>query len=249
MDSKLLRKIAKDYETLGQHHLAGYIYARGIDLSPDYRARYKEQFARNALLLQTMTEIDVRLARSRMRPVLLGGAALVESTYKNLGERNLPGIDFLISENERHRIRGILRSLGFQELPTASEFLIRFVREDAQLLVHVGKVFVNERKGSAWRSTDSPLWDAFRVLAPADQLVEILGEFQNEEQSFHSLIDAVEFWKTHPGLSMEDVLKRAAEKKRLGYVRAGLAAIKRSGDFRDQLLRPYRWVQDFLRTP
>jgi hypothetical protein len=96
-----------------------YSTTTGRDLIPSQLAQnirefYLQNAVRNAILLKNLAKIIDRFASAGIGLIVLKGAALAETVYKNIAVRPMADIDILVRQGHVNETLNLLGSLGYE---------------------------------------------------------------------------------------------------------------------------------------
>jgi len=115
--------------TARAHRISALVYEGGRKLgwmgalpptvSEDLRSSYYSNLARNLVLFGHLEEILAWAAKVDLSLVLLKGAALAGSLYRNLALRPMADLDLLVRRKDARALVDLARTLGYQRWETA----------------------------------------------------------------------------------------------------------------------------------
>jgi hypothetical protein len=120
------------------------------------RAAFRATFVRNFVAMRGLDDVLAALRAEGIEPVVLKGAALVNSLYPALATRPMGDVDLLVEEGERERAAVALARLGWRRA-AQEEDATNFVGADGQKLdlAHRFRVFEGRPRAS-WTETVKP---------------------------------------------------------------------------------------------
>ena len=105
-------------EWLTRHDLAGVAFASVVSIDPDLAGRLKAAAlgaaAANLAHFATLERIEERFADEGIPVVLLKGAALATSAYRDPSLRSMTDLDLWVRDEDIPRASGVLSGLGFR---------------------------------------------------------------------------------------------------------------------------------------
>ena len=143
---------------------------------------YKIQ-ARNWLLQQELNKVISLLNQSSVQVIVLKGASLLESVYKNIALRPMSDVDLLVERKNLSRAKSILQDMGyhkpnFLDHESLEKFggEIHLYREGGVFLDIHASLYQYERFRNIFKiDLDGELWSKSRMLATREGEIRILN--------------------------------------------------------------------------
>jgi len=120
------------------------------------RAAFRATFVRNFVAMRGLDDALAALRGDGIEPIVLKGAALVNTLYPALAARPMGDVDLLVEEGERERVAAVLARLGWRRA-AQEEDATNFVGADGQKLdlAHRFRLFEG-RPRATWTETVKP---------------------------------------------------------------------------------------------
>jgi hypothetical protein len=210
---------------------------------PHLKQLHRETWTRNQHLFAATAPAVEALERGAIPTLLLKGAALALIVYPSPGLRPMADVDVLVPERLAAPARRVLAEAGWRPNPPEPERRLahlhaqEFVREvdglPAALDLHWRALWEGREPAGddAWWESAEPLRAGgfeSRVLAPADQLVQLCAHATrwSPRPAFHAAADVVMLLRAQGGrLDWERVVHQAAKRRLVLAVVTSLAAL------------------------
>ncbi|MFI5180922.1 MAG: nucleotidyltransferase family protein [Thermoanaerobaculia bacterium] len=226
--------------------LAGWnLESTGLDFEdlPHLKQLHRESWARNQYLFAATAPAVEALERASIPTLLLKGAALALTVYPSPGLRPMADVDVLVPERLAAPARRVLAEAGWRPNPReperrlahlhAQEFVREVDGEPAALDLHWRALWEGREPAGddAWWESAEPLCAGgfqSRVLAPADQLVQLCAHAArwSPQPACYAAADVVMLLRARGGrMDWERVAHQAAKRRLVLAVVTALAAL------------------------
>jgi len=190
---------------LSRHDLAPLAYRATADHDPDLAALLKERAwgaaAENLAHFETLSRIEERLARESIPFVLLKGAAVAASVYRDPSLRAMSDIDLWLRPEDMPRAAGLLGELGLREaggLPnrppqlqrhSGGEMVFRHARRDHGIVELHYSVFQGWWVRRAADADADAVWGRSVVMGPGRHARRLAAEDAILHTAFHLVVN------------------------------------------------------------
>lgn len=174
------------------HALGDELLARApARFADDVRAAFRATFVRNVVAMRGLDDLLAALRADGIEPVVLKGAALVNTLYPVLAARPMLDLDLLVDAGERERAAAALARLGYRRA-AQEEDATNFVGADGLRvdLAHRFRLFEG-RPRADWTEVVEPRFLAHRrlvTLEPNALLVHLVAHMNGHRRQIGHLL-------------------------------------------------------------